>query len=226
MESRSNVAIAHHSLRPHCGVADDVNLANALMFFLTHLKLRSLSSISGIDNNNLIHMSKISIPLGDLRNMIHIASYPLTLDLRVIAPLGLFCSLLIYLCVVNYVSVTKYISRNLRYPHGAPDDNGHRLQFDSAQTASDLEMYKEIYHKIHNWEHHLDIIPKARRNLIQLFLEVLESIPQGHDDGILSQSPSDLKTFIESRQNVVFNKLQTYIANRRKGGPRMMFVDL
>lgn len=92
----------------------------------------------------------------------------------------------------------------------------------------ELKEYKQLYHKLHNLEHHSDILPECRTLLLSLLSETLGDALQNADSAILSVpefSRDALDHFLKAKDVDCTNRWEEYVARRKAGGSREMFGD-
>jgi len=92
----------------------------------------------------------------------------------------------------------------------------------------DLEIYKEMYFKLHNLENHFEILPKARDLLIAMLSEALEATcSQGTPFlSLKDYDPEQLQRISLQYLGEVTSEWEGYLQNRRNGGRRVMFQDV
>ncbi|KAH7093421.1 hypothetical protein FB567DRAFT_174036 [Paraphoma chrysanthemicola] len=91
---------------------------------------------------------------------------------------------------------------------------------------SKLEAHKQLYYKLHNLEHHAEVLPECRELLVSLLSETIHDALQTSEDGILSIeafSQDSLDDFLKAKDRDVANRWEDYLARRKSGGPREMF---
>ncbi|KAF2024495.1 hypothetical protein EK21DRAFT_78590 [Setomelanomma holmii] len=95
-------------------------------------------------------------------------------------------------------------------------------------TNKDLEAHKQLYYKLHNLEHHPEILPTCRTVLVSLLSETLfdaSKAPVGGIIGIRDFSHDALASFLKGKDVDVTNRWEDYVARRKAGRPREMFAD-
>ncbi|WWC69838.1 uncharacterized protein I206_103781 [Kwoniella pini CBS 10737] len=96
----------------------------------------------------------------------------------------------------------------------------------SESDRSRMVKDKELYHKLQNYEDHLDVIEEARCRLIELFDQTLSESLVSPSDTILnipSYDPTSLRDFLHNSHRIAANKYEAYVDRRKSGGPREMF---
>ena len=92
----------------------------------------------------------------------------------------------------------------------------------------ELEDYKQLYHKLHNLEHHPEVLPESRNLLLSLFSSTITEALDANDQGILSVerfSRNGLSNFLKAKDVDVTNRWEEYLDRRKAGGSREMFSD-
>lgn len=92
----------------------------------------------------------------------------------------------------------------------------------------ELQAHKQLYYKLHNLEHHPDILPECRGLLLSLLSSTLTDALKDPASGILSVttfSQDSLNHFLKSKDVDVTDHWEEYLARRKAGGPREMFSD-
>jgi hypothetical protein len=92
----------------------------------------------------------------------------------------------------------------------------------------ELEHHKQLYYRLHNLEHHPDILPECRELLLSLLSSTLTDTLKEADSGILSVenfSRDGLNDFLKAKDVDVTNRWEDYLARRKAGGFREMFSD-
>lgn len=96
------------------------------------------------------------------------------------------------------------------------------------RDGTELRGYKELYYKLHNLEHHPDILPECHMRLLALLSTTLADAFEEPEIGILSVSNfsrENLDAFLTAKDDDVTKRYEAYLASRRAGGPREMFSD-
>ncbi|KAF2661035.1 hypothetical protein K491DRAFT_587937 [Lophiostoma macrostomum CBS 122681] len=99
---------------------------------------------------------------------------------------------------------------------------------ESSSSYKEMEMYKELYLKLHSLEHHPEILPKCRDVLVSLLSESIADAQKEETDTILSVPAFNRETlchFLKSKDVDVTNRYEEYVARRKAGGPPEMFSD-
>jgi hypothetical protein len=94
--------------------------------------------------------------------------------------------------------------------------------------GDELEVYKQLYFKLHNLEHHPEILPECRKLLLSLLSSTLADALEESGSGILSVetfSRDGLNHFLKEKDVDVTNRWEEYLNRRRSGGPREIFGD-
>lgn len=156
--------------------------------------------------------------------------------------------LVAFLAIIAYSEVRNRLSRNwprkkdLETPHSPtrpvagdtklPVPNSNLDASSSLHEANpsneELERLKQLYHKLHNLEHHPEIISDCRGLLLALFSSTIAEAIKEPENTILFVerfSLDDLKEFLTAKDADVTNRWEEYLARRRAGGPREMFGD-
>jgi hypothetical protein len=92
----------------------------------------------------------------------------------------------------------------------------------------DLAKLKQLYYKLHNLEHHPEIVSECRELLLALFSSTITDAIKEPENTILSVerfSPENLKYFLTAKDVDVTNRWEEYLARRRAGESREMFGD-
>jgi hypothetical protein len=92
----------------------------------------------------------------------------------------------------------------------------------------ELEHHKQLYYKLHNLEHHPNILPECRDLLLSLLSSTLADALKEAVSGILSVerfSRDSLNAFLKAKDVDVTNRWEDYLARRKAGGAREMFGD-
>ncbi|KAF2873855.1 hypothetical protein BDV95DRAFT_627644 [Massariosphaeria phaeospora] len=92
----------------------------------------------------------------------------------------------------------------------------------------ELAKHKRLYYKLHNLEHHPDILPECRQLLLSLLSSTLTEALQEPDIGILSVqkfSRDGLNHFLKAKDVDVTDRWEQYLTRRKAGGAREMFGD-
>ncbi|XP_044718951.1 iron-containing redox enzyme domain-containing protein [Hirsutella rhossiliensis] len=88
----------------------------------------------------------------------------------------------------------------------------------------ECQPYKELYHKLHNLEHHVEVLPRAKSLLLSFFSEALHS--ERSRSSILSLdcfSATALNGFVQEELDAVTRKWRKYLSGRKAGQPRTLF---
>lgn len=112
-----------------------------------------------------------------------------------------------------------------------PEDGSeavNRLSLSARGQNADEEMaaHKALYYKLHNLEHHPEILIESRQLLISLLSTTLTDALGEPHSGILSVqgfSYEALDDFLKAKDVDVTNKWEIYLQRRKTGGPREMF---
>jgi hypothetical protein len=92
----------------------------------------------------------------------------------------------------------------------------------------ELLAHKQLYYKLHNLEHHPDILPECRELLLSLLSSSLNDASKEPESGIISVekfSRDGLDHFLKAKDVDVTNRWEEYLARRKAGGSREMFSD-
>lgn len=92
----------------------------------------------------------------------------------------------------------------------------------------DMETHKRLYYKLHNLEHHPEILPECREVLLSLLSSTLIDASKDPESGILSVkkfSRDSLDRFLKAKDVDVTNRWEEYVVRRKAGGSREMFSD-
>jgi hypothetical protein len=159
--------------------------------------------------------------------------------------------LIAFLAVIAYNEVRNRLARgrsrrkDLESPGSPPTrivaDNGKpiaddglgdildgREKFDLA-VDEEMETHKQLYFKLHNVEHHPDILPECHQLLLSLLSSTLTDALKQPSSGILSVqnfSRDSLNDFLKAKDTDVTDRWEQYLARRKTGGPREMFQDV
>jgi hypothetical protein len=109
--------------------------------------------------------------------------------------------------------------------HGVP-----ALSADAKNEPVDQDMglHKQLYHKLHNLEHHQEILPECRELLLSLLSSTLTDATKDPENGILSVekfSRDSLDHFLKEKDVDCTNRWEEYVARRKAGGSREIFSD-
>jgi hypothetical protein len=109
-------------------------------------------------------------------------------------------------------------------------DDTAALSAPAEEEAGNKELmkYKQLYYKLHNLEHHPDILPECRSLLLSLLSETLDDALPNADSAILSVqvfSRDALDHFLKAKDVDCTNRWEEYVARRKAGGSREMFGD-
>jgi hypothetical protein len=109
--------------------------------------------------------------------------------------------------------------------HGVP-----ALSADAKNEPVDQEMglHKQLYYKLHNLEHHPEILSECRELLLSLLSSTLTDASKDPESGILSVekfSRDSLDHFLKEKDVDCTNRWEEYVARRKAGGSREMFSD-
>ncbi|KAF1940114.1 hypothetical protein EJ02DRAFT_456287 [Clathrospora elynae] len=92
----------------------------------------------------------------------------------------------------------------------------------------ETEKHKQLYYKLHNLEHHPEILPECRQLLLSLLSSTLNDAFQEPDSGILSVSNfsrNALNAFLKTKDVDVTNRWEEYLTRRKAGRPREIFTE-
>ncbi|KIW32673.1 uncharacterized protein PV07_04202 [Cladophialophora immunda] len=148
----------------------------------------------------------------------------------------LICSLLVRHAWVWVRSIWKRsafsnISARAHLSEHSNQDKAAPSSLDSAPTSSysdhqELDLYRTLYWKLQNLEHHQDILPTAYQTLNTL----LDDVPRGentdHSNSILSIDRYDhaaLQRFVDIQHDMVFDQYDQYLQRRMSGGNPELF---
>lgn len=163
----------------------------------------------------------------------------LTMDASLYLPRGVPAATLSLLAaVLLYLAIGKALP--ILYHHSHRQPRGYRAASRGVATKppaparpepphhASLQLYRELYHKLHNLEDHPEVTPQARYTLIALFSSAIQFNGSLQDGGIMScneHGPNGLEAFLERDQDAIFTRWEHYMRGRRNGGPRCMFKD-
>lgn len=102
----------------------------------------------------------------------------------------------------------------------------HRLE--AQRKDEEIDLYKNLYHRLHNLENYSTVLPEARDILIShLSSGLVKSIERSSPSilSIESFNAESLTRFIKKKDETISREWEQYIARRRAGGPREMFAD-
>ncbi|KAL2105775.1 hypothetical protein VUR80DRAFT_7778 [Thermomyces stellatus] len=95
-----------------------------------------------------------------------------------------------------------------------------------------LQRYKQLYFKLHNLEHHPDVISEAKTLLLYFLSDGVQNELEARHahvgTTILSLeefSAANLYSFVDSELSDVTGQWRHYVARRAEGGPRELFAD-
>ena len=97
-----------------------------------------------------------------------------------------------------------------------------------SDESGNLDLYKDLYFKLHNLERYPEILPQARDRLISLFAETIAESSNSLEPGILSIgefSPDALETFLQIENDKIVRRWEQYVLKRRAGSPLELFED-
>jgi hypothetical protein len=154
------------------------------------------------------------------------------------AALLAFMVLLTYNQVRNRLAKIGARRKNLRTPGSSIKPVSDPMEdFTGMETLSDsskkekmnkeMEAHKQLYHKLHNLEHHPEILPKCRQLLLSLLSTTLIEASKTPEPSILSIptfSRTSLDEFLKAKDTSVTKQYEAYITRRRAGAPREMFA--
>ncbi|KAF1831509.1 hypothetical protein BDW02DRAFT_571969 [Decorospora gaudefroyi] len=113
-----------------------------------------------------------------------------------------------------------------------PIGNGHVEKLSVREIVEppnfELAKHKELYYKLHNLEHHPEILPECRETLLSLLSYTLTDAFREPESGILSVdnfSRNRLNDFLKCKDVNVTNRWEEYLARRKAGESREMFSD-
>ncbi|KAI5839458.1 hypothetical protein DFP73DRAFT_561702 [Morchella snyderi] len=92
----------------------------------------------------------------------------------------------------------------------------------------ELQLYKDLYFKLHHLERYPEILSQSRDLLITLFSETLAEALRKTDSGILSvehYTRESLASFMRGEDYSTAQMWEQYLARRKAGGPTEMFRD-
>ncbi|KAK7177450.1 hypothetical protein PSPO01_16500 [Paraphaeosphaeria sporulosa] len=98
----------------------------------------------------------------------------------------------------------------------------------SVMANEDMQSHKQLYYKLHNLEHHPDILPECRELLQSLLSDTTAEAEKHKGETILTLekfSSEELQTFLTAKDDDVTDRYEEYIARRKAGGPRELFGD-
>ena len=94
-------------------------------------------------------------------------------------------------------------------------------------TTSQLLLYKDLYHKLHNLEQFPGILPSCRDILIKLLTKTLQKEHENAQSGILSiqtYTRQRLTAFLQNEHDAVTEQWRRYLAQRRSGRRPELFT--
>lgn len=94
--------------------------------------------------------------------------------------------------------------------------------------GEEMQLHKDLYHKLQNLEHHSEVLLEAKDLLISLFSETLTSACKEPDSGILRlkhYTQEHLAAFLQREQDEIMHQWEQYMARRWAGAPTEMFRD-
>ncbi|CAD0093576.1 unnamed protein product [Aureobasidium vineae] len=92
----------------------------------------------------------------------------------------------------------------------------------------ELELYKSLYHQLHNLEYHAKALPQARDVLVSFLSEAIDYADTLSEHNILdiqSFNAEALSAFIRTRDDAIGHRWEAYVDRRRTGGQRELFSD-
>ena len=149
----------------------------------------------------------------------------------------LWCTSLIAAACILYAckrfnskaSLPNYRSKSLRRSEGLNKNKTKARQHGSEQAASELNMLKELYFKLHNLEHFYDsILPTVAPKLWAMMSEAIDHEVQRKGGGILdieTYSRQRLEQFLQVEYDACMCRWEKYNLRRQAGGNRKLFVD-
>jgi hypothetical protein len=111
-------------------------------------------------------------------------------------------------------------------PPVSQDGAGALFPTKKVSVNSELEVHKQLYYKLHNLEHHSDVLPQCQRLLLSLLSETLRDAFETPEAGILSLktfSHEGFDNFLKAKDADVTTRWEEYLARRKSGGSREMF---
>jgi hypothetical protein len=96
----------------------------------------------------------------------------------------------------------------------------------NANANEEMQLHKQLYHKLHNLEHFPDILPQCRKLLVAFLSSTITEAERHKEDTILTLeefSTDKLKFFLKAKDDEVTDRYEEYIARRKAGGPRELF---
>ncbi|KAJ4323663.1 hypothetical protein N0V94_001722 [Neodidymelliopsis sp. IMI 364377] len=109
-----------------------------------------------------------------------------------------------------------------------PPTNRPTDQIPSVAEDGELKALKQSYYKLHNLEHHPEILPECRELLLSLLSSTLTDALEDSGSGILTVetfSHQGLSRFLKEKDVDVTNRWEEYLARRKAGGSREIFGD-
>jgi hypothetical protein len=109
-----------------------------------------------------------------------------------------------------------------------PPTNRPTVQIPPAAEDGELKALKQLYYKLHNLEHHPEILPECRELLLSLLSTTLTDALAESGSGILTVetfSHKGLNHFLKEKDVDVTNRWEEYLARRKAGGSREIFGD-
>ncbi|KAF2450173.1 hypothetical protein P171DRAFT_468583 [Karstenula rhodostoma CBS 690.94] len=123
----------------------------------------------------------------------------------------------------------KIVAYNDTKSPGADEGRGTVALTEKDVIADEnMQSHKQLYYKLHNLEHHPDILPECRELLLSLLSATIAEAHKHKDDTILvleKFSPEKLQNFLTAKDDDVTGQYEEYIARRKAGGPRELFGD-
>ncbi|KAF9729260.1 hypothetical protein PMIN06_000161 [Paraphaeosphaeria minitans] len=99
---------------------------------------------------------------------------------------------------------------------------------EEVMTNEEMQSHKQLYYKLHNLEHHPNILSECRELLISLLSATIAEAQKHKDDTILTLekfSPEKLQKLLAAKDDDVTDRYKEYITRRKAGGPRELFGD-
>lgn len=120
------------------------------------------------------------------------------------------------------------------YPYRSPFSKKSKAVLSSAGPAPELSqarqpnLYKRLYHQLHNIEDNPQVLPEARDALVALFSEAITEAQSrlGKNGGIFAIEhfdPEALSNFIRTQDDDILARLDEYSARRDNGAARELF---
>ena len=104
----------------------------------------------------------------------------------------------------------------------------HETEIETVESPQ-IQLYKALYHKLHNLEHFPEILPQCRDLLVTLLTRTLQTEHESSPSGILSikhYTRSSLSAFLQTENDIVTVQWKEYLARRKSGSPPDLFTTI